>query len=330
MTKFRMIRSARRLATTATTVSSSRQQQAATLSTSPALLVGGSGRFRKLKQQNAEYFQRSGEKRVTEHTNTVLDPDYLDAMVQKMLCGKHGMRLGFLRQRSHPNLPEEEVGLRKDIAREWNHIYETVIVLGIPEMADVVGGQISARGPSVATCTTALTIRLADNLQMLTDAELRHIIAAMRGWPGDASSSESLNQVVTKVDELAAQRCGAWDEKERLELALTWAAYPFRPSQSSFVRTSLMLSGPSLPSLPLPSLLQYLLLVSYRAEDKLLVLGNFVSVDELEGAARTLHEEFHRLTETEVAVAYSALRHLNPEVVKELGAKIHLTFGFRL
>ena len=70
-----------------------------------------------------------------------------------------------------------------------------------------------------------------------------------------------------------------------------------------------MLSGPSLPSLPLPSLLQYLLLVSYRAEDKvtnhhrnnmiavlfqLLVLGNFVSVEELEGAARTLHEEFHR------------------------------------
>ena len=33
-----------------------------------------------------------------------------------------------------------------------------------------------------ATCTTALTIRLADNLQILTDAELRHIIAAMRGF----------------------------------------------------------------------------------------------------------------------------------------------------
>ena len=99
-------------------------------------------RFRKIKQQNAEYFQRSGEKRVTEHTNTVLDPDYLDAMVltsrtqiefvhlifkvAKMLRGKHGKRLGFLSQRTHPNLPEEEVGLRKDIAREWNHIYETV------------------------------------------------------------------------------------------------------------------------------------------------------------------------------------------------------------
>ena len=80
---------------------------------------------------------------MTEHTNTVLDPDYLDAMVltsgtqnenpinlifqvEKMLGGKHGVRLGFLKQRTHPNLPEEEVGLRKDIAREWNHIYETV------------------------------------------------------------------------------------------------------------------------------------------------------------------------------------------------------------
>ena len=82
--------------------------------------------------------------------------------VEKMLLGKHGKRLGFLKQRTHPNLPEEEVGLRKDIAREWNHIYETVDftfwsfqwltfqvkVLGIPEIADVVGGQISARGPS--------------------------------------------------------------------------------------------------------------------------------------------------------------------------------------
>ena len=77
---------------------------------------------------------------MTEHTNTVLDPDYLDAMVcfgsqhglkifvkvQKMLCGKHGKRFGFLRKRTHPNLKEDEVGLRRDIAREWNHIYETV------------------------------------------------------------------------------------------------------------------------------------------------------------------------------------------------------------
>ena len=33
---------------------------------------------------------------------------------------------------------------------------------------------------------------------------------------------------------------------------------------------------------------------------QLLVLGNFVGVEELEGAARTLDTEFHKLTETEV------------------------------
>ena len=87
---------------------------------------------------------------------------------------------------------------------------------------------------------------------------------------------------------------------------------------------------------------------------QLLVLGNFVGVEELEGAARTLDEEFAQLTETEVgnpimplvtlkrlswqnflktvqvAVAYSALRHLHPGVAKGLGVRIHQTFGFRL
>ena len=87
---------------------------------------------------------------------------------------------------------------------------------------------------------------------------------------------------------------------------------------------------------------------------QLLVLGNFVGVEDLEGAARTLDEEFNQLTETEVrnaiiplvtlkrfnlqnilktvqvAVAYSALRHLNPGVAKGLGIRIHQTFGFRL
>ena len=89
------MRTARRLVGS---VSVPRQQQAAQISTTAPVPVGGSGRlvnnpfivgnnlhlfvrFRKIKQQNPEYFQRSGEKRVTEHTNTVLDPDYLDSMV---------------------------------------------------------------------------------------------------------------------------------------------------------------------------------------------------------------------------------------------------------
>ena len=105
-----------------------------------------------------------------------------------------------------------------------------------------------------------------------------------------------------------------------------------------------MLSGPSLSTLPLPSLLQYLLLVSYRAEDKvghifnehkfyllkdemivkmdhqklkeslcpqLLVLGNFVSQEDLEGAATTLDQEFHRLTETEVRIFEKIIYQMN-------------------
>ena len=140
-----------------------------------------------------------------------------------------------------------------------------------------------------------------------------------------------------------------------------------RPSQSSFVRTCLMLSGPSLPTLPLPSLLQYLLLVSYRAEDK---VGHFLNEQEIylklkesllspaacpgqlcqprrsRGSCKhswsrippthwnwskisKIHETYS-MKAVQVAVAYSALRHLDPEVTKGLGARIHQTFGFRL
>ena len=138
-------------------------------------------RFRKIKQQNAEYFQRSGEKRVTEHTNTVLDPDYLDAMVftsrtQNRICApfiqgcknaswKAWQAIGLLEPAHPPQLTRRRSrptkGYRQGVEPylrdgtfhflncwplEWFTLQ--VIVLGIPEMADVVGGQISARGPS--------------------------------------------------------------------------------------------------------------------------------------------------------------------------------------
>ena len=47
---------------------------------------------------------------------------------------------------------------------------------------------------------------------------------------------------------------------------------------------------------------------------QLLVLGNFVSVEELEGAARTLHEEFHRLTETEVTQKIKDISPLSAQI----------------
>ena len=76
-----------------------------------------------------------------------------------MLRGKHGARLEFLRKRSLPNLPEDKPGVREDVVKDWNHIHETVRIvsktfhhaifyqvrdLGVPEIADVIGGQIFA------------------------------------------------------------------------------------------------------------------------------------------------------------------------------------------
>merc|ERR1712204_53238 len=56
-------------------------QRKANFATHNKLLVGGSGRFRKMKQATPQFLQRIGEKQETAFTNTVLDPDYLDSMV---------------------------------------------------------------------------------------------------------------------------------------------------------------------------------------------------------------------------------------------------------
>ena len=34
--------------------------------------------------------------------------------------------------------------VREDIVKDWNHIHETVLSLGVPELADIVGGQLFA------------------------------------------------------------------------------------------------------------------------------------------------------------------------------------------
>jgi len=267
------------------------------------------------------------EKGVSAQANAVLDSDYLDAMVEKMLRGKHGTRLEFLRKRSLPNLPEDKPGVREDVVKDWNHIHETVRDLGVPEIADVIGGQIFAGANGSTLCTTSLAYQLADNLEMFTDSEICHIIKVIKGWPREVIDSESLNKILSSLDGLAAKRCESWENTERLQLALIWASYSFRPSQVEFCRASLQLSAESLSSLSLPSLLQYLLLVSYRADDREIILESFENIEEV---ANILETNFHKLTETEVAVAYSALHHLSPGVTKGLGERIHRTYGFRL
>ena len=77
-----------------------------------------------------------------------------------MLRGKHSTWLEFLKKRSLPNLREDDPGVREDVVKDWNHIHETVTFsskqsiwqsnikqvrdLGVPEIADVIGGQIFA------------------------------------------------------------------------------------------------------------------------------------------------------------------------------------------
>ena len=35
---------------------------------------------------------------------------------------------------------------RENVVEDWNHINETVLDLGVPEMADIIGGQMFAGG----------------------------------------------------------------------------------------------------------------------------------------------------------------------------------------
>jgi len=76
--------------------------------------------------------------------------------------------------------------------------------------------------------------------------------------------------------------------------------------------------------------MQYLLLVSYRAEDKDLILDSLKGTDSLEAMAASIDKSFLQLSQTEAAVVYSALHHLSPETAAGLGARIHSTYGFRL
>ena len=115
------------------------------------------------------------------------------------------------------------------------------------------------------TTTSCLTLRLADNITLMTDLELHHLIRSIYckylklhqnyldvtqlrihftrlskslGWPGDAGDSETLTGVVSKLDLECCRRCGEWDmSRANLPLSLLWARFSFR-----FVRNFYTLS----------------------------------------------------------------------------------------
>ena len=99
-----------------------------------------------MKQASSTLLTRTQVKKVTEKTSTVFDPDYLDQMVDKIMKGDSRSRLSFLKKKPTQSLEEELETTRENIVNDWNHIHETVMDLGVPEMADVIGGQMFAGG----------------------------------------------------------------------------------------------------------------------------------------------------------------------------------------
>ena len=97
-----------------------------------------------MKQATSTFLSRTQVKKITEKTATVFDPDYLDQMVDKIMKGESRSRLTFLIKQPSKPLEGELTEARENIVDDWNHIHETVIDLGVPEMADVIGGQMFA------------------------------------------------------------------------------------------------------------------------------------------------------------------------------------------
>jgi len=289
-----------------------------------------SGKFRKMKPPTAAFLTRTQEKKVTNKTDTVFDPDYLDKMVDKMLNGKSRPRLSFLLKDKPASLtsdlPHES---RENVIEDWNHIHETVTDLGVPEMADVIGGQMFAGGHLRSTTTSCLTLRLADNLNLLTDRELQHLIHAISMWPADVGGSETLQTVLDNLDIVCSERCENWNLMDNLRLALIWVRYSFRPEQCHFTCKVLQIGSSQIHELRLSELIPYLLLLSYMSQFTAAVASQ-MSQDQLEITEKYINKNFFNLDQTELAIVYSALNSLSLRKPEELKQKIQETYGFRL
>ena len=105
-----------------------------------------SGKFRKMKQANSTFLSRSPVRKTSKHENAAFDPDYLDKSVEKLLQGRSRFRYKFLTRQSPGTLEPDSSNDRDNLIEDWNHINETVTNLGVPEIADVIGGQMFAGG----------------------------------------------------------------------------------------------------------------------------------------------------------------------------------------
>ena len=49
-------------------------------------------------------------------------------------------------KKTQSSLVPDAMNPRENVVEDWNHINETVLDLGVPEMADIIGGQMFAGG----------------------------------------------------------------------------------------------------------------------------------------------------------------------------------------
>lgn len=58
--------------------------------------------------------------------------------------GSNKNRYRFLQKKTPLALVPDPKNVRENVIEDWNHINETVRDLGVPEMADIIGGQMFA------------------------------------------------------------------------------------------------------------------------------------------------------------------------------------------
>ena len=67
---------------------------------------------------------------------------YNDRFLSKL--GSNKNRYRFLLRKTPLALVPDPKNHRENVIEDWNHINETVRDLGVPEMADIIGGQMFA------------------------------------------------------------------------------------------------------------------------------------------------------------------------------------------
>jgi len=290
-----------------------------------------SGKFRKLKPVTNSFLARSSIKKREKNSNPLFDQEYLDKVVDKLLQGKNRYRYKFLSKKSSIPLEPDKANPRENLVENWNHINETVLNLGVPEWADVVGGQLFAGGHLRSTTTTCLTLRLADNIVVMTDLELHQLIHSIYCWPGDAGESETLVRLISQLDGECARRSGTWSLSDNLSLSLLWARFAFGPETCQYASKVLETTSSKIHETCLDSLVSYLLLVSYLSHFAVRIDHSNENLRTLE--KRVLSEFWNKLDQTEIAMVYSALNLLwqnAEESPSHLKKKIQDTYGFRL